>query len=90
MPRYFFDIGQNDRQLRDEIGTELAHDGDAWKEAMRTMRQTDGVLMPGDNGGLQSDVTGELFFELRSIVLSVAQRGTALEADSDGGLPDSP
>jgi hypothetical protein len=64
MPRYFFDIGQNDRQLRDEIGTELAHDGDAWKEAMRTMRQTDGVLMPGDKWRLTVRRDGRIVFRV--------------------------
>jgi hypothetical protein len=35
MPRYSFDIARNNKQFhRDEMGTELADDQAAWKEAM--------------------------------------------------------
>src|ERR1700757_2816098 len=46
------------------VGTELAHDGDAWKEAMRTMRQTDGVLMPGDKWRLTVRRDGRIVFRV--------------------------
>lgn len=47
MPRYFFDI--NDvRPHRDDIGTDLADDDAAWKEAMRCIREVEDVLTPGD------------------------------------------
>jgi hypothetical protein len=49
MPRYSFDIARNNKQFhRDEMGTELADDQAAWKEAMRCIREVEDVLSPGD------------------------------------------
>jgi hypothetical protein len=49
MPVYSFDIVRNDKQPhRDEVGTELADDEAAWKEAMRYVREIKDVLSPDD------------------------------------------
>jgi hypothetical protein len=48
MPRYSFDVLRNERQFhRDEVGTDLADDRAAWKEAMRCVREIEDVLAPG-------------------------------------------
>ena len=50
MARYSFDVTRNNKQFhRDLIGTELVDDDTAWIEAMRWVRETGGVLSPGDN-----------------------------------------
>lgn len=47
MPRYFFHIN-GERPHRDEIGEELADDGDAWHEAMGRARDIEDTLRPGE------------------------------------------
>jgi hypothetical protein len=50
MPRYSFDITRNKKQFHhDEMGTELADDDAAWKEATRCVREIGRMLSPGDS-----------------------------------------
>ena len=44
MPRYFFDLDSN----QDHVGAEFADDEAAWREALRTMREFEDALVPGD------------------------------------------
>jgi hypothetical protein len=57
MPHYIFDIS-NGHPVHDEHGEDLFDDATAWRCALRTVRDIEGRLLPGDSWLL--DVSREL------------------------------
>jgi len=70
MPMYFFDI-RNGETHQDEIGDELPNDAAAWREALRTAREIEDVLAPGNNWSMTVRREGTQLYhvEIRSKLL---------------------
>jgi hypothetical protein len=85
MPMYFFDI-RNGATHADEIGNELPNDAAAWREALRTAREIEDVLAPGNNWSMTVRREGTPLYhvEIRSELL---EKEAELESASPSVIP---
>ena len=77
MPQYFFDVRNDGQTSNDAIGSTLAYDGEAEREAIMSLRDmAKSLIIKDGHGGLQINVkseTGRVLVEAK-LVLSMQRK----------------